>query len=496
MQIANTAEIREMDQLTIQSGISSKELMEHAAKACFNWFTNRFDSSFEAHIFCGTGNNGGDGYAMALLLLRAQYTVSIIEFEKQSEDAQHFRNLIIHEFGHSLLFEFNSFLNSEKKSPKTVIIDCLLGSGLQGEPKEKYHHCIQYINQSNLFVLSVDGPSGLNLDQSATHNKIVKADFSLIFQLPRIGLFFPENEMYIGNWKVLDIGLTLLESYASQTFLIEKSLAKTLKIPRSKFAHKGQLGHAGIVAGSSGKIGAALLTSEACLKNGTGLVTLFSDEKAELPLLTRCPEIMFQSNEEEQSLSAKTISLFDAWAIGPGIKQSIENENTLKNLIQHAFQLVIDADGLNLLAENKTWLSFIKPYSILTPHLKEFERLTNKTANSSERLVLAKEFAFKHRVIVVLKGAYTQIFTPENRLYINSTGNPGMATAGSGDVLTGMIVSLLAQHYNPVEAAVLGVYLHGLAGDLALQLGESEESLSATSIIRHLGDANHALQTE
>lgn len=492
MFIANTEEIREMDRLTIESGISAIDLMDKAADACYQWLVKRFDVSFPVLIFCGTGNNGGDGYALALKLLHSKYAVRIIEFDKQSESAQHFRELIAKQFD-NVFFGFNSFLQSETFAPKTIVVDCLLGSGLKAEPNEQFQHCIQFINQSKQFVLSVDGPSGLNLDESAHHQKIVQADFSLIFQLPRIGLFFPENEKYVGSWEVLEIGLKPLLQYNSNTLWVEKSWVKTLKIPRSKFAHKGQMGRVGIVAGSAGKLGSAILSSEACIKNGAGLVTLFSDKSAELPLITRCPEIMFEALEKNQSLDSKTITSFDAWAVGPGIHQNQETESILKNLIQNANQLLIDADGLNLLAENKTWLSFIKPYSILTPHLKEFERLAGKSNSSSERIEMAKDFAFKYQIVIVLKGAYTQIITPEKKVYINSTGNPGMATAGSGDVLTGMILSLLGQHYSPVEAAILGVYLHGLAGDQALKFGESEESLTATSIVRHLGDAYQAL---
>ena len=493
MFVANNEEIREMDRLTIESGIGAVELMGRAAQACYRWFAERFDFTFDAVIFCGTGNNGGDGYALALKLLQSKYTVRMVEFEKQSPTASHYREMIVNEFGKDFFYDLNAFLKTEQSNSKTILVDCLLGSGLQGEPTAPFYACIQFINQSKHFVLSIDGPSGLNLDEQTQHDKIVRADFSLIFQLPRMGLFFQENEKYIGNWKVLAIGLLPLLNYSSSVVWVEKSWIKNIKIPRSKFTHKGQMGHAAIAAGSEGKIGAALLTSEACLKSGAGLVTLFSDEKAELPLNTRCPEIMFQATNSEQSIAPKTIPLFDAWAIGPGIAVDKTSEESLKNIIQQAQKLVIDADGLNLLSNNKTWLAFLKPYTILTPHIKEFERLCDKVSHSFEQMELAKNFAFKYQVVLVLKGAFTFVITPEKKIFINSSGNPGMATAGSGDVLTGIIVSLLAQNYKPVEAAVFGVYLHGLAGDEALKFGESEESLTATSIIRFLGDAFKAI---
>lgn len=490
MYIANTSEIREMDRLSIESGISSVKLMEKAAKACFDWLKDKFTNETPVLIFCGNGNNGGDGYALALFFKRSDYTVKVIETSKQSADASYYRSELVNEFADIDLISFSDYIPHQHSDQQTLIVDCLLGSGLQNSPNKDFQIWIQLINQSpKKCVVAIDGPSGLNLDDIPSHSHIVCADFSLVFQLPRVVLFYPECEKYIGYWSVLDIGLQHLYSYQTKTALIHQSDIVNLYKPRSKFAHKGTMGHAALLCGSQGKQGAALISAAACLKGGAGKVSLYSSAQLEIAANICVPECLFSVWDELNIFSEKQAESFDVIGIGPGMSHEPYAIQSLKNLIQSSTPLVIDADGLNLLAENPTWLSFLSPTTILTPHIGEFDRLAGKSSDSAERFDKAKQMAVKYGCTVVLKGAYSRIFLPDGKVYVNSTGNAGMASGGMGDALTGLITALLAQGYSIADAAILGVYVHGLAADLAIESNESEESITATTVINYFGKA-------
>ena len=313
--------------------------------------------------------------------------------------------------------------------------------------------------------MAIDVPSGLFADQPSALGFIFKADYTLSFQFPKLAFLFPENDPYVGRFEILDIGLhpRYVEEVETRNLLTVKAMVKPILHSRTKYSHKGTYGHALLIAGSEGKTGAALLGAKACLRTGVGLLSVHLPKMAQLPLQTAIPEAMVDGDESETCFTMfKDLDAYSAVGVGPGLGKADETQRALKRLIQEVqVPLVMDAVALNILSENPTWLAFLPAKTILTPHPKEFERLVGKTTTSFERLERQRELSMKHNIIIVLKGAHTSITMPNGTCFFNTTGNPGMATAGSGDVLTGIILSLLAQRYSPEEAAVLGVYLHG-----------------------------------
>jgi NAD(P)H-hydrate epimerase len=321
---------------------------------------------------------------------------------------------------------------------------------------------------------------------------IIEADYTLTFQFPKLAFLFPENEQFTSKWFVLPIGLAeaFTDDVEVKNFTIDPEDAASLLKPRSRFAHKGHFGHALLIAGGYGKMGAAALAAKATLRAGAGLVTAHVPKSGYAIIQTAAPEVMVSIDENETHFSLlPELSSYNAIGLGPGLGMEKETRQAVKLLIQNAgIPLLFDADALNILSENKTWIPFVPPNSIFTPHPKEFERLVGKTANDFERNKRQREFSALHKVYVVLKGANTCISKPDGKCFFNTTGNPGMATGGSGDVLTGIILGLLAQHYHPQEACVLGVFLHGLAGDVAAKK-HSHEAMIAGDIIEGLGKA-------
>ena len=352
-----------------------------------------------------------------------------------------------------------------------VVIDAIFGSGLTRPIDGFIADIVHQINKKE--IVAIDLPSGLFAEDNRENNfdNIVKAKTTLTFQQPKLAMLFPQNYFFVGEWIVLPIGLHqgFIEGLHSTNYVITISDIKTILKPRAKFSHKGTFGHALLIAGSKGKMGAAILSAKACLRAGAGLLTVHIPAKGLEIMQTALPEAMCSTSDENDFIAdVPELSTYNAIGIGPGLGMEKQTQNTLKLLIQNAnFPLVIDADALNILSENKTWLAFLPQESILTPHPKEFERLVGKWDSDEERLEMQRQFAVKHQINVVLKGANTAIALPNGDVYFNSTGNEGMATAGSGDVLTGIITSLIAQRYSSSEAAILGVYLHGLAGDVA-----------------------------
>ncbi len=358
---------------------------------------------------------------------------------------------------------------------------------------------IAYLNQSKAIRVAIDIPSGLFADQPSALGFIFKADYTLTFQFPKLAFLFPENDPYVGRFEVLDIGLhpRYCEEVETPNLLTTKVMVKPILHNRTKYSHKGTYGHALLIAGSEGKTGAALLGAKACLRTGVGLLSVHLPKVAQLPLQTAIPEAMIDGDASDTCFTMfQHLDAFTAVGVGPGLGKADDTVRALKRLIQEVqVPLIMDADALNILSDNPTWLPFLPAKTILTPHPKEFERLIGKTSTSFERLEKQRELSVKNNLIVVLKGAHTSITFPNGTCFFNTTGNPGMATAGSGDVLTGIILSLLAQRYSPEEAAVLGVYLHGLAGDLAAEeIGQ--EALIASDITEHLGKAYSALRAK
>jgi NAD(P)H-hydrate epimerase len=490
MKIFSTSQVRSLDAYTIEhEPVASIDLMERAAQAIFEAYAKSFDLQRPVLVVAGPGNNGGDALALARILVwvKSDVRVLLLHNGKLSPDCeanlQRLRNLkaeIITEITDSFAF---SNVNKE-----TVIVDGIFGSGLSRPAEGIFAEAIDLINRSGCEVLSIDVPSGLlgelNPDTSVP---IVKATRTFTLQFPKLAFLLPETGIFAGNWSVLDIGLHPEPISQTKTpfFFIEKEdIQPKIKI-REKFSHKGTYGHVLIFAGSKDMAGAAVLSSEAALRSGAGLVTVHSASCNRIILQTAVPEVIFESDNHENYISEfRDLSKYDAIAIGPGINQANETALFLKSILGACERpVVLDADALNLIAANRNLLQLIPENSILTPHPKEFERLFGKSTNSYDRLQKASTIAQTHKIIIILKGAHTQIFMPNGKIYFNSTGNPGMATAGSGDVLTGIMAGLLAQGYQPQYAALTGVFLHGLAADL---IPETEETMLASDIIRGL----------
>jgi NAD(P)H-hydrate epimerase len=354
---------------------------------------------------------------------------------------------------------------------------------------------IRHLNGQASITVAIDVPSGLFCDETVTGSHdpaIIHADHTLTFSPPKLAFFFPENDRYVGFWHLLDIGISqdyIDQAETHQYYTTSQDCKKILR-RRNKFSHKGNFGHAYLICGSRGKLGAAVLAAEACLRSGPGLVTAHIPRSGNVILQTAVPEAMLFLDEDEDIFTGiPDISNYSSIAIGPGIGQADETKRALKHLIQNSnLPIIFDADALNILGENKTWIPFVPKGSIFTPHPREFERLVGKSSDDFDRIRIQREFSVKHGVYVVLKGAHTAITTPDGNCYFNITGNPGMATGGSGDVLTGILAGIKAQGYSSLETCLLGVYIHGLAGDLASE-ERGHEALIAGDIIQYLGNA-------
>jgi NAD(P)H-hydrate epimerase len=497
MKILSANQIREADAYTIEyDGISSVDLMERAANACVEWLKNQITLDKKIIIFSGTGNNGGDGLSIARLMYQLGYNVLVYVIGQKGKGSKDFLINISRFENFSVKIIYVQTLNQiEPFNKNDIIIDAIFGTGLNKAVEGIYAEVINFINQSNNFIVSIDIPSGLFCDlvDLASLKAIVKANVTLSFQLPKFSFLFPETGQYVGQLYILDIGLNkefINQQETNFNYVTEEEIKEEFNFHRNNFSHKGTYGHSLIIAGSYGKAGAAILSAKACLRSGAGLVTIHTSQKNVSSIHASFPEAMVSIDTNDKIISEiPDLSHYDAIAIGPGIGLNEETVLAFKRLIQTSnLPLVIDADAINILSENKTWLSFLPKGSILTPHPKEFDRLAGKSNDSFERLQKARELAIKRNVIIVLKGAHTAIVSPSGMVYFNSTGNPGMATAGSGDVLTGVITSLLAQGFNSFEAALLGVYIHGKAGDI-VSGKYSQQSLIASDIINCLCDA-------
>ncbi len=502
MKILPIEKVREADAYTITNEpIKSIDLMERAGTKCYRWIRNRVPKNRSIKIILGPGNNGGDGLVIARLMAEAKYTVEVIILrftDKESGDFSKNLQRLLHTSG-AVIHEVNEEHEFPGLSKNDIIVDAIFGSGLSKAVKGFVADAINTINSSGAKIIAIDMPSGLYADKSSRNSgsAIIKADYTLSFQFPKYAFFFAENDKYTGNWEILPIGLhpDFIRSVDVKTFFLEKEDIIPIVKPRNRFAHKGGFGHGLLISGSYGKIGAAVLGTLAALKAGAGLITTHIPQKGYEIIQTAVPEGMVSIDESETMFSAlPDISAYNAIAVGPGIGMEEQTQKTLKLLIQNSsLPIIFDADAINILGENRTWISFIPEGSIFTPHPKEFERLVGTWNDEYERNEMQREFSLKNKAYLILKGAYTAITTPYGRCYFNSTGNPGMATAGSGDVLTGILLGLLSQGYTPLETCLLGVYLHGLAGDIAASRF-GQHSLIAGDITNHLGKAYRRVQ--
>ncbi len=498
MKIFNSSQIREIDTYTIKhEPIQSIDLMERAATACAKWiFANNFTNKTFI-FFVGPGNNGGDGLVLARLLLNKRYNVRVfvVEFStRRSPDCltnlKRLENVKRAEL-HYIKAESKDF---PKLSDKDIVIDAIFGTGLTRKLEGFAKSIVEHINNSDAKVISIDIPSGLFCDNNAENDKdaIIKAHYTLSFEFPKLAFFFAENEEFAGKWKILPIGLhqQYINSLETNYYYLKQNNIKSKLYNRKKFSHKGSYGNLLLISGSYGKMGAAILASKACLKSGCGLLTTHIPKIGYQIMQTSLPEAMISIDWSDIIFTdVPDIAKYTHIGIGPGIGTKQNTQRALLNLLDIVDKpMVIDADAINILSKNKNAIFKIPQNSILTPHPKEFERITGKTTDNYSRNELQIEFAVKNKVYVVLKGANTSIACPDGTCYYNSTGNPGMATAGSGDVLTGIILSILGQGYTPKNAALLGVYIHGLAGDIAADIN-GYEAVIASDIINNIGKA-------
>jgi len=493
MKIPDIKAARAADAYTIENEpISSVDLMERAATQIYFWLMKNLKSKeVSIKIFCGMGNNGGDGLVLARLLatkdIFAQvYIVHVSDSFSHDCEVNYER---LKEIPEVPMFDIFSQDDFPKIDDDDIIIDALFGSGLSRPLEGLAAEMVNHLNDNQAVRIAIDIASGLNGDSIGGNGPIVKADYTLSMQFPKMAFLYPENEPFVGRWEVLDIKIhpDYIENVETANFYTTADVVRPLLHKRGKYSHKGTYGHALLIAGSTGKTGAALLASEACLRSGVGLLTTHLPKQAMLPLQVYLPEAMISPDESDNCFSqVPDLKPYNAIGVGPGLGKAEETVNALKHLIQDTkVPLVLDADALNIISENRTWLSFLPERTIITPHPKEFERLFGKTENSAQRLELQREMSQKFNIIIVLKGANTSITFPNGSCFFNSTGNPGMATAGSGDVLTGIILSLLAQRYTPEEAAIIGVFMHGRAGDKAAS-EKGMESMIAGDIIKAL----------
>lgn len=494
MKLFTAKQIYSADKFTIKKqGITSDELMERSAGQIFNWMHLRMQGApVKIHIFCGIGNNGGDGIALARYLKEHGYNIGVYVVnysEKRSKD------FLINLARLKERKIWPEFMTDHTELPvigaDDIIVDAIFGIGLNRAPAPWVVQLMQHLYASKAFILSVDIPSGLYINKVPKNKEaVIKANYVLSFQAPKLVFFLPETGIFIDQWEVLDIGLDpeFLQKEETEYTLIGKNEVLPMYIPRTKYSHKGTYGHALLVGGSYGTIGAVKLASEAALKAGAGKVTALLPECGYPVLQTALPEAMVQTS------GARYISEIHATAttnvVGLGMGMGMDEQTVIAFadfLKDNTKALVIDADGLNILAANKKLLKLLPKQCVLTPHPKELERLVGAWKDDFDKLKKVKAFSKTYDCIVVVKGAHT-ITVYEDKGHVNTTGNPGMATAGSGDVLAGVVTGLIAQGYKPLQAAIFGVYLHGKAGDLRVD-DMGYQALLASDIVAGIGAA-------
>ena len=496
MKILNAQQIREWDQYTIQhEPVRSIDLMERAAARCVEWLNKNLLPGNHFVIFCGKGNNGGDGLAIARLLSESGCRVSVCILEFGNRGTEDFQvNLErLHQYQPVDIHFIQSEEHFQPFNKNEIIIDALLGSGLNRPLEGLTAKLVDHINNSGRTIISIDIPSGLPVDQSARGKSIIKATHTLSFQMYKLAFLLPENAAFAGEVHILDIGLhpDFYHSVETDYELIDKEMISPIYKPRNRFDHKGKFGHALVMAGSYGKMGAAVLCARACLRSGAGLTTCHIPKCGYEIMQASVPEAMVMTDFNSSFITKfeEDISKFSSVGIGPGIGTAAETKKMLEEVFSsYSKAVVLDADALNCISSEKKLLNKIPAGSILTPHPKEFERLFGGSNNDLGRIEGARQKAKELNLVIVLKGHHTLIATPGGKTYFNDTGNAGMAKGGSGDVLTGILTALVAQGYSTIEAAILGVYLHGLAGDLA-SATFSREAMVAGDIIESLGKA-------
>lgn len=476
MKIIPCNKIKEIDERTVvEQNINSLELMERAAGAITEEVVKYADTR-KVLVFAGPGNNGGDALAVARLLSYRDFEVKCILLNVGgglSPECEANRDRLVEEKTVDLI-EITKEMKPFVITPDMVVIDGLFGSGLNKPLTGGFAALVKMINKSKAKVFSIDIPSGLMGENNSFNSPdtVIHADRTFCIQLDKLAFYFRENRQFTGEITKVNIGLSDKAIAAADTNFetIEESYVKSLIKPKSRFCDKNDNGRGLLVAGSHCMSGAAVMAARACLRSGIGVLSVHVPQLSTVILQTLVPEAIVSEDIHEQIFTrVPDVSHYDSVGVGPGLRRDELTAEGLEDLMSHCrTPMVIDADAINIIAGDIDLLKLVPQNSILTPHTAELERLIGKCSNSYERITKAADLAERYNLYIVVKGAYTVIVTPRGHFYINTTGNPGMAKGGSGDVLTGMLLALLAQGYRSEEAAVAGVYVHGLAGDLAV----------------------------
>lgn len=491
MKIFSARQIKEWDVYTIkQEPVSSLALMERAAAACVSWIAERFQpDKARISIFCGKGNNGGDGLVIARLLLQNQFQVEVyILSDRAGAGSKDFEyNLQLLRNISSAIFLIKDAASVPTVADGSIIIDALFGTGLNKPLEGLASTIIEQINLSNATVIAIDMPSGMYADESSNGLTRIKATHTLSFQQYKTAFLLPENEHYTGKLHILDIGLHpgFYQEESTKLYLTDLEQIRNIYSPPASFSHKGTNGHALLVAGSYGKMGAAVLAARACLRAGAGLLTSQVPEAGYNIIQNSVPEAMADTD------TAIDFSKYKVIGAGPGCGTNEEATMQVSNIIMNCNEtckLVLDADALNIISAHQHLLELLPVDTILTPHPKEFERLFGQSQNDFDRFQLALQKASALKCYIILKGHFTFIATPGGTGFFNSTGNAGMATGGTGDALTGILTGLASRGYTPLHTCLLGVFLHGLAGDIAAEK-ISQEAMLPSDLIDCIGAA-------
>ena len=502
MKIFSKEQLAQIDKQTrYLEPISEIDLMERASAGLTDWICKHYSVTTRVAVFVGSGNNGGDALAVARLLASAGFSICVYlpELGARRSEASLINLERIRMETDITLVELSEAADFPELYDFDLVLDGLYGAGLNRPLTGFACSVIDFVNRSGVEVVAIDLPSGLQCDENVRPvGSIIRATTTLTLGFPKLALLFAENEPFFGKWVVIPFGLSeeaVGEMQPNYQLLESDQAAKILK-KRKIFAHKGSFGHGLLLSGSKGKIGAAQLGARGALRAGAGLVTVHLPQSAGSMLQIALPEAMSSFDQGEDCLTElPELKRYSAIAAGPGIGTTKQTQTVIRELVEKvAVPLVLDADALNMLAENPGWIKLLPADTILTPHPAEFDRLSGLVSKTEEeRFRIAEQFATSYGILLILKGAFTRIIFPDGIVWFNSTGNPGMATAGSGDVLTGILLGLLCQGYTPREAALLGVFLHGLSADLRVK-ASSEESLIAGEIADYLGDAFSALK--
>ena len=503
MKIFSSKDIKDLDAATCEAqGSDALTLMERAANAVAKEVSARFLPSRRIVVVAGPGNNGGDALAVARILAEMGYSnveVYLFNVRGQLSDDCEAQKAKLFEAVEKVKFtEVTTTFIPPVLSQDDVIIDGLFGVGLRDPLSGGFAAVARLINDSGAYIISIDIPSGLAGEWNANSrfHDMVHANLTLTFQFPKLSFFFPEHAHILGERKVLDIGIdrAAMKKLPTGWLLIESRTIRSLLRPRNPFTGKRDYGSVMLFAGSLGMMGAAVLCAKASLKCGAGLATVHAPRTGLTILQTAVPEAMFEPDRNERVISDMSLHhTHQAVAIGPGIGTNDLTVNALEQLLKVCQSpLVLDADALNCIVKRPALLSMLPPLTVITPHIGEFDRLFGEHTSSEQRLKKAIEVAQHYNIVIVLKSHYTMIVRPTGKVYFNSSGNPGMATAGAGDVLTGVIAGFLAQGLQPENAATLAVFIHGLAGDIASQeIGEY--GVVASDIADRLGRAIKAV---